>query len=58
MSKFLVAALFGACAFAFVAAPVSIDLTFGKITMKSALAKNGADDVLPDDRGADPAPHR
>ena len=58
MSKFLAAMLFGGCAFAFVAAPVSIALTCGKITMKSALAKNGADDVLPDDRGVDPAPHR
>lgn len=52
MSKILAALLFGACAFAFVAAPVSIDLASGKVTVKSALAKNGADDVLPDDRGA------
>ena len=57
MSKFLAAMLFGACTFAFVAAPVSVDLMSGKITMKSALAKHGADDVIPDDRGVDPAPH-
>ena len=58
MSKFLAAMLLGTCAFAFVAAPVSVDLMSGKITIKSALAKNGADDVVPDDRGVDPAPHR
>jgi hypothetical protein len=57
MSKILVAALFSACAVAFVAAPVAVDLASGKITMQSALAKHGADDVVPDDRGVDPAPH-
>ena len=57
MSKILIAALFSVCAFAFIAAPVAVDLTSGKITTSSALAKNGADDVVPDNRGVDPAPH-
>jgi hypothetical protein len=57
MSKILVAALFGVCSFAFVAAPIGIDLTSGKVTMQSAFAKHGADDVLPDDRGQDAVPH-
>ena len=51
MSKILIAALFGICSFAFVAAPGGIDLTSGKITVQSAFAKNGADDVL---GGVDP----
>lgn len=51
MSKLLAAALFGACTFAFVASPVAIDLTSGKVMVKYAFAKHGADDVLPDDRG-------
>ena len=33
MSKILIAALFSVCAFAFVAAPVSVDLTSGKVTV-------------------------
>jgi hypothetical protein len=57
MSKSLIAALFGICSFAFIAAPVGIDLTSGKITMQSAFAKNGADDVVPDNNGVDPLPH-
>ncbi len=54
MSKILIAALFGICSFAFVAAPGGIDLTSGKITVQSAFAKNGADDVP---GGVDPQPH-
>jgi len=57
MSKFLTALLFAACAFAFVAAPISVDIASGKITKNAAFAKHGADDVLPDDRGVDPLPH-
>jgi hypothetical protein len=54
MSKFLAAILLGTCAFAFVAAPIAVDLASGKITMTSALAKDGADDVVPQ---APEAPH-
>jgi hypothetical protein len=49
-SKLLAAALFGSLALAFVAAPASIDPATGTIAVKAALAKHGADDVLPDAR--------
>ena len=50
MTKLLAAALFATVALAFVSAPVSIDPATGTLTVKSALAKHGADDVLPDAR--------
>ncbi|MGB8398830.1 hypothetical protein [Bradyrhizobium sp.] len=61
MSKILMTMLFGLSALSFVAAPVTIDLASGKIGVKSAMAKHGADDIVPDpfdDNGVDPQPHR
>lgn len=56
MSKTFAFALFAACAFAFVAAPVGFDPTTGQITVKQALAKHGADDVVPETQ-AEPEPN-
>lgn len=56
MSKILVAALFGVCAVAFVAAPIAANFSSGKITVASAFAKHGADDVVPEPQRKDFVP--
>jgi len=57
MSKLIAAALLSACTLAFASAPVTFDMASGSVTVTSAFAKHGADDVVPqqqpaDDRGA------
>ena len=47
MSKIIAAVLLSAFAVAFVSAPVTFDQAAGTLTMMSAFAKHGADDVLP-----------
>lgn len=54
MTKLIAAALLSAFAFAFTSAPVTFDVASGKLTVSSAFASHGADDVL---GGVDPAPH-
>jgi len=60
MSKIFVAALFGFCTMAFVAAPIAIDFASGNISVKSAFAKHGADDVVPEPQPEpnDTPPHK